>query len=93
MAFSVRAAASAIGLGKHTLACGRIALGLLFVWAGATKLSAPRAFAATISGFDLVPESALPVLAIGLPLIELIAGLGATADQAGVREEIPRTDR
>lgn len=79
MAFSVRATASAIGLRKHARTFGRIALGLLFVWAGATKLSAPRAFAATISRFDLVPESALPVLAIGLPLIELIAGLGAAA--------------
>ena len=32
--------------------------------------------------FDLVPESALPVLAIGLPLIELIAGLGAGGGEA-----------
>lgn len=61
----------------------RIALGLLFVWAGATKLLAPRDFAAAISRFDLVPEPALPAIAIGLPLIELVAGLGAVTGRRG----------
>jgi amino acid permease len=66
----------------------RIALGLLFVWSAATKLLAPRAFAAAISRFDLVPEPALPVVSIGLPLIELVAGLGAVAGRRGALRAI-----
>jgi uncharacterized membrane protein YphA (DoxX/SURF4 family) len=54
----------------------RWGLGLLFMYAGGAKLLAPRAFARVISGYDLVPESLLPVVAIGLPALELLAGVG-----------------
>jgi hypothetical protein len=54
----------------------RIALACLFIYGGVVKLFAPKAFAATISTYNLVPEMFLPVVAIGLPLIETVAGLG-----------------
>ncbi len=54
----------------------RLGLGALFVWAGAVKLAAPRLFAAAISRYELVPEPLLVPVAIGLPLLEVAAGLG-----------------
>ena len=59
----------------------RIALASLFIYGGVTKLFAPRAFAAIISAYDLVPGIFLPVVAIGLPLIETIAGLALLIDR------------
>ena len=53
----------------------RMALAALFIYGGVIKLFDPKAFAATISAYDLVPDISLPVVAIGLPLIETIAGL------------------
>ena len=53
----------------------RIALAALFIYGGVTKLFDPKAFAATISAYELLPEALLPLLAVGLPLIETIAGL------------------
>jgi uncharacterized membrane protein YphA (DoxX/SURF4 family) len=54
----------------------RWGLGLIFIYAGGSKLLAPRAFARVISGYDLIPEPLLPVVAIGLPALELLAGVG-----------------
>jgi uncharacterized membrane protein YphA (DoxX/SURF4 family) len=59
----------------------RLALAGLFIYGGVTKLFDPKAFAATISAYDLVPEAFLPVVAIGLPLIETIAGLALVFDR------------
>jgi uncharacterized membrane protein YphA (DoxX/SURF4 family) len=59
----------------------RIALAGLFIYGGVTKLFDPKAFAATISAYDLVPEAFLPVVAIGLPLIETIAGAALVFDR------------
>ncbi|MCE5265942.1 MAG: DoxX family membrane protein [Deltaproteobacteria bacterium] len=53
----------------------RIALAALFIYAGVVKLFDPRAFAATISTYDLVPETLLPLVAVGLPLVEAAAGV------------------
>ncbi|MDT8440795.1 MAG: MauE/DoxX family redox-associated membrane protein [Desulfuromonadales bacterium] len=53
----------------------RWTLGGLFLWAGAVKLSAPKAFSRSIDGFGLVPEPLLPAVAIGLPLLEILIGL------------------
>jgi uncharacterized membrane protein YphA (DoxX/SURF4 family) len=54
----------------------RIALGLVFVVAGITKLVDPKAFAKVLSMYDIIPEQFLPLVAIGLPLTEILAGLG-----------------
>ncbi len=60
----------------------RIALAALFIYGGVIKLSDPKAFAATILTYNLVPEVLLPLLAVGLPLIETIAGLALVLDRA-----------
>jgi uncharacterized membrane protein YphA (DoxX/SURF4 family) len=54
----------------------RFVLGFVFVYAGFIKLIDPKTFAKAISQYDLVPESMLIPVAIGLPAIEFLAGLG-----------------
>ena len=54
----------------------RFALGSIFVYAGFIKLMDPKAFAKLISHYDLIPESLLAPVAIGLPVVEILAGLG-----------------
>lgn len=61
----------------------RFALAFLFIFGGGIKLLDPKAFAATISVYNLVPEPLLPVVAIGLPLIEVLAGIGLLFDIRG----------
>jgi hypothetical protein len=51
-------------------------LALLFIFAGALKLKDPRAFAQAIGQYGLVPDGIIPVLALGLPAVEVLAGLG-----------------
>lgn len=54
----------------------RWGLALVFVAAGAVKLRDPAAFARAISQYGLVPEWLIPVMAVGLPLAEVLAGVG-----------------
>ncbi len=54
----------------------RFALGSIFVYAGFIKLLDLKAFAKLISQYDLVPESLLAPVAIGLPVVEFLAGIG-----------------
>lgn len=61
----------------------RLILGGLFVYAGVLKISNPKAFAKVISQYNLVPEQLLVVVAIGLPLLEIIAGAGLIFDIKG----------
>lgn len=61
----------------------RISLALLFIYGGVMKLIAPRVFARTLSGYDLVPEMLLPLVAIGLPIMEIAAGTGLLLDIRG----------
>jgi hypothetical protein len=56
------------------------ALALLFIFAGAVKLRDPKAFAQAVSQYGLVPDGFAPVLALGLPLVEVLAGLGLLAN-------------
>jgi hypothetical protein len=53
-----------------------VGLGSIFLYAGAIKLLDPKAFAQTISAYGLVPDTLLVPVAIGLPVIEMIAGVG-----------------
>jgi uncharacterized membrane protein YphA (DoxX/SURF4 family) len=53
-----------------------LGLGLVFIYAGIVKLMDPKAFARIISHYDLIPSVFLPVAAIGLPVLELLAGIG-----------------
>ncbi len=61
----------------------RFVLAALFIYGGGVKLLDPKAFAATISVYNLVPEMLLPVVAVGLPLIEVLAGIGLLFDIRG----------
>ena len=54
----------------------RFSLGVIFIYAGFIKLTDPKAFAKVISLYDLIPESLLAPVAIGLPILEILAGIG-----------------
>jgi uncharacterized membrane protein YphA (DoxX/SURF4 family) len=54
----------------------RFSIGVIFMYAGITKIIDPKAFARVISQYDLVPESLLVPVAIGLPVLEILAGIG-----------------
>jgi rhodanese-related sulfurtransferase/uncharacterized membrane protein YphA (DoxX/SURF4 family) len=58
-------------------------LSIVFLYAGATKLADPRAFAALIDAYGIVPDPLLMPLAIGLPLLEVVAAIGLVADIRG----------
>lgn len=63
----------------------RVALAAVFIYAGTLKLIDPKTFARTISRYDLVPEPLLPVVAVGLPAIEVLAGIALIFDlRAGI---------
>jgi uncharacterized membrane protein YphA (DoxX/SURF4 family) len=51
-------------------------LGGVFIYAGSTKLMEPRIFTVLIEAYGFVPEGLLIPVAIGLPLLEVIAGFG-----------------
>lgn len=59
----------------------RLIIGGVFIWAGAVKLMDPKSFGQIISQYRIVPEMLLPVIAIGLPLVEVLAGLGLVMDK------------
>lgn len=61
----------------------RVCIGGIFVFSGAIKLIDPKRFARTISEFGLVPDIFLAPVAIGLPTVELLAGLGLIFDMRG----------
>jgi uncharacterized membrane protein YphA (DoxX/SURF4 family) len=61
----------------------RLGLAALFIYAGVTKLLDPKAFAHIVSAYGIVPESILPVVAVGLPLLETVAGIGLLLDIRG----------
>jgi uncharacterized membrane protein YphA (DoxX/SURF4 family) len=54
----------------------RFIIGSVFIYAGIIKLMDPKAFARSISQFDIVPEILLAPLAIGLPALEFLGGIG-----------------
>lgn len=61
----------------------RVFLGAVFFYAGAVKISDPHAFADLISSYRLVPGPLLPIVAVGLPLFEMAAGLALAFDIKG----------
>jgi len=58
----------------------RLILGLLFIVAGIVKLRDPKAFTVVIDAFGLVSGSVSESLAIVLPILEILAGLGLIFD-------------
>ena len=63
--------------------CLRLGLACVFIYAGFIKLLDPRAFAHAIAQYDLLPEGLLPMVAVGLPALELLAGLGLVLEVRG----------
>lgn len=58
----------------------RLSLAFIFIYAGWVKLMHPKVFAHALAQFELIPEGLLPLLALGLPGVELLAGLGLALD-------------
>lgn len=54
----------------------QVALGALFALAGALKLADPQAFAVIVKALGLVPKDLALPLAVLLPAVEVLAGLG-----------------
>jgi uncharacterized membrane protein YphA (DoxX/SURF4 family) len=61
----------------------RLGLACVFIYAGLIKLLDPRAFAHAIAQYDLIPDGLLPLAAVGLPALELLAGLGLIVEIRG----------
>jgi uncharacterized membrane protein YphA (DoxX/SURF4 family) len=61
----------------------RVGLGGVFVYAGVIKLLDPRGFARALAQFGLLPEPLLPLVAVGLPALELLAGAGLVFEVRG----------
>ena len=53
----------------------RLAVGGVFVYAGAMKILHPQLFAHEIDQYSLMPHTGINLLAITLPWVELVAGL------------------
>lgn len=52
----------------------RLVLGAVFIYAGATKISDPAAFAKVIAAYEILPDVLVSPTAHALPWIEIIAG-------------------
>ena len=61
----------------------RVAVGIVFIYAGIAKLLDPGAFAKTVSHYNIVPNFLLVPFAAGLPALELLAGLGLMMNVRG----------
>ncbi|MGE5621043.1 MAG: MauE/DoxX family redox-associated membrane protein [archaeon] len=60
---------------RYLLLTGRLILGAVFIFAGMEKISEPAAFAKAIYDYKLFPEEAINFFAVGIPWIEVVAGL------------------
>ena len=66
----------------------RVLMGGIFIYSGAVKLLDVKGFARMISLYDLVPEQLLAPVAIGLPGLELLAGIGILFEIPGALSAI-----
>ncbi|WP_022668103.1 MauE/DoxX family redox-associated membrane protein [Desulfospira joergensenii] len=58
-------------------------LGVVFIYAGTTKLFSPRVFAVLIEAYGIVPDVLLMPVAVFLPALEVAAGIGILFDVKG----------
>ncbi len=61
----------------------RILLTAVFLYAGASKLPAPKDFATVIGGYGLLPEPLLFPVAVVLPVLEILAAMALLLDVRG----------
>lgn len=66
----------------------RIALGGIFIYSGIIKLADIKGFASLISQYNLVPEPLLAPVAVGLPGLELLAGIALLFEIPGALSAI-----
>jgi hypothetical protein len=70
-------------LGRWADRCLRWSLGGLFVVAGALKLAHPQDFALVLEAFGLLPDDLIRVVAVALPVVEVLAGAGLVGNLRG----------
>ncbi|MFZ2447979.1 MAG: MauE/DoxX family redox-associated membrane protein [Syntrophobacteraceae bacterium] len=58
----------------------RLGIALLFIWAGTGKLLHPKAFATAIANYEILPDALIVYAALGVPALEVLAGLGLLLD-------------
>jgi len=63
-------------------------LGIVFIYAGGTKLTDPVVFATLIEAYGLLPEILLLPVAVVLPILEIVGGIGILFDAKGSIELI-----
>ena len=61
----------------------RVVYVVLFLYAGINKLLEPRSFAIVIDAFGLVPDPLIMPIAVGLPILEIVATAGLVFDVRG----------
>jgi uncharacterized membrane protein YphA (DoxX/SURF4 family) len=61
----------------------RFGVAALFIYGGIIKLFDPKGFARIISTYDIIPDALLPFVAVGLPLMETVAGIALLFDIRG----------
>lgn len=66
----------------------RVLMGGIFIYSGAVKLLDVKGFARMISLYELVPDQLLAPVAIGLPALELLAGIGILFEISGALSAI-----
>lgn len=58
----------------------RCVIALAFVCAGGSKLTDIGSFSEVIDAYGLIPESMIPLFAVLLPIVEILAGIGLFFD-------------
>ena len=54
----------------------KVALGAVFIYSGMIKIFNVKGFARMVSQYNLVPDQFLAPVAYGLPVLEILAGIG-----------------
>jgi uncharacterized membrane protein YphA (DoxX/SURF4 family) len=60
---------------KYLLLISRLILGFIFLYAGMEKITDPEGFARSVNNYKLLPYSAINIIALILPWLEVTAGL------------------
>ena len=61
----------------------RVLLSVIFMWSGISKLMEPAEFAVIIDAYGLIPDACILPIAIVLPLLEMVFGLGLLLEIRG----------
>jgi uncharacterized membrane protein YphA (DoxX/SURF4 family) len=61
----------------------RVILAVIFLWAGAVKILDPDSFAIILEAFNLLPNAWIMPVAVGLPVLEILAAIGLLIDVRG----------